>query len=128
MSQREIKFRAWNEYQKKMYEPSVIHNGIGEGESEHPLMQFTGLKDKNYNDIYDGDIVKMDEEAVVKPNENLVVEHDNFCTYWLRPTNENSYIAQLYESVRDHIGNHKQKHGLAGVVIGNIYENPELLK
>ena len=68
---REIKFRAWNGEQ--MVSPDYItRDGIGYWREDsipcysEDLMQFTGLKDKNGIDIYEGDILKHNKYKTTK--------------------------------------------------------------
>lgn len=85
---REIKFRVWDSDLKKMRYLNSTHDiiefdekGIGQyhnlqtgyGEWFGDLMQYTGLKDKNGKEIYEGDIVKcfIDDEY-----HDLIVEYD----------------------------------------------------
>ncbi len=84
------------------------------------------LKDKNSKEIYEGDLLQMDEEAQYQADKVVEVAY-----YWGIPCgklpNEDIIVQDLHELCADNIGNYKPKHGVAGVIIGNIYENPELL-
>ena len=131
---REIKFRAWDKIRKRMIaEPQfdyvvengkhLIHNMFderGRQVEEFELMQYTGLKDKNGKEIYEGDILSISEYAdgdfIIKPHNSKVV----FVEGGFRLNAIDSLFE--YESL-SHISLNK-----IGCIIGNIYENPELLK
>jgi len=118
---REVKFRAWDK--KKMYNvldmnyfPEgygiSIDDLIGDRREFLPeeiiLMQYTGLKDKNGVEIYEGDMFRPD--SLVKP-EYLEVKYNEDCACF-EPFGNSEYAS---------VPN-------LGKVIGNIYENPELIK
>ena len=113
---REIKFRAWDKHNKRMamrteWKPVWIRDDKNDvytleaRADEYELMQYTGLKDKNKKEAYEMDIIKF---ADGKTNE--IVWRDGGFTLRF------SILSCLSELTED------------WEVIGNIYENPELLK
>ena len=114
---REIKFRAWDKETERMFYPNgaTIYEIIKASEkcedecwllnTDHILMQYTGLKDKHGKEIYEGDILSWANndsnplccrDIVVKWDKGgFQIPYDN---------------AELWQ------------------VIGNIYENPDLLE
>lgn len=124
---REIKFRAWHKNLKKMFKIGQItlekgtwnfesndRDFIGMSIPYQPsfvLMQYTGLNDKNGKEIYEGDIVGDNKiKWIVKWNKNRM----GFSLY---PTTE-----QLYDEMPINVENK-----LGFKILGNIYDNPELL-
>lgn len=127
--ERVIKFRAWNEDDKEMYDDVFLSQKIPEGQkgflkglglNEHIqdasksfiLMQFTGLTDKNGVEIYEGDIVQV-RTFLGEIQGTYTVEYKlNAFNYYAPGKPEQAlYFAQnLVE------------------VVGNKFENPELLK
>jgi len=144
---REIKFRAWDVRGEQMYEVSqLVSKSSEEGWlcftpnnplalAEYTLMQYTGLKDKNGIDIYEGDVVKTKRSVVgmLRPDgkvgevfgmydaihrewdEYRVVEFD------IKP---NSISLTLPDEDGTYQNRGKKQEW---EIVGNIYKNPELI-
>lgn len=124
---REIKFRAWNTETKEMREVQRINTKNGQllfANSNLPtkkgyshkyiVMQYTGLKDADGKGVYEGDIL---EFVAVKTKWIVNYRNGAFTISY-----QNSNINILYDcAIEDGILTHMK-------IIGNIYENPELLK
>jgi len=118
--QRELEFRAWDgtgmmsihDYRGNVSTFFAMH------ESDHPIMQWTGLVDKTGRDIYEGDVIANESYSRVvefKPNAGSfrmahihMLYRQPFEDIW-QPM-EQAYINEF---------------GLE--VIGNVFENPELI-
>ena len=104
---REIKFRLWDKYNKCMNYGDIEFLTPMDSEDENSIiMQFTGLKDKNGKEIYEGDIVVLDHPDYFEAKENFTVTSEQFF-------HDVSYLSGMDA---EHIE-----------VIGNIYENGDLL-
>ncbi len=121
---REIKFKVWDKIMEDIAPLVELHSDwvaipIMDEEGGHlekrkiedvELMQFTGLHDKNGKEVYEGDIVKYRTHPM-KTSKGIVV--------W----SKNEPALKILD---DHI-----YYSLGSInmieIIGNIYENPELL-
>jgi uncharacterized phage protein (TIGR01671 family) len=121
MKNREIKFRAWDKMEEMVYiddfywfEEEGVHDSNGEGHYCHyELMQYTGLKDKNGKEIYEGDIIGNTKYSEMYPKQ--IVFYNGSFGFWDKEDSiPEFFMLYRYLSSRE--------------VIGNIYENPELLK
>lgn len=129
---REIKFRAWDNVANCMYyageESSIFFELASEGltaydlteEENSPLyrmehlkyQQFTGLKDMNNEEIYECDVLYFPAYETHTNNRVVKFELGQFVGELIR----SNYSKSLKEIVNEM------------EVIGNIYENPELLE
>ena len=113
---REIKFRAWHTFNKMMLVHKMIPVLLKNAKDDNvwKYMQFIGLKDKNGKKVYEGDVIKVNARYDSAIGE--VVFHECSWCFMVPITNNG-------ESPYRNIGT-----GWYGVeVIGNIYENPELV-
>lgn len=124
---REIKFRAWHKGKKIMGEVlgiDILHKEMFFSNEdvdcyEHTdfkdieLMQYTGLKDKNNKEIYEGDIVKLRANhgiGVIKYSD----EWGAFIVEYIKPRPLTVLGMNYYKEDIE--------------ILGNIYKNPELIK
>ena len=129
---REIKFRAWDKVKQKWCNYKIddgtvyfMDNDTGcwyrnyHGKYENfDLMQYIGLKDINNVEIYEGDIVKLSKENSDFKEIGVVKFDENKASYVLETQDDDlSYNISYYNY-----------HKVYYRVIGNIYENKELLK
>jgi len=131
---REIKFRAWDSGNKKMVivkDIVFLEDGVLAGYktiggldltiNKPEIMQYTGLKDKNGKEIYEGDIVESGNGRIwtVQFGEFFYTEPKQLVRGY------GFYIQPVEEELKRE-GNGFLYKGVE--IIGNIYENPELLK
>lgn len=115
---RDIKFRAWDEVSEKMLnwneflDTNMKNTFIAPESTGLILMQYTGLHDKNGKEIYEGDIVKY-RDSRGQHIEKVIF--DKGCFYAGMHWGSSTRIAPKLINTR------------ITEVIGNIYDNPELL-
>ena len=123
MTNRIIKFRVWNGEQM-IYPDYIDREGYAHWsensipEISNKLMQFTGLLDKNGKEIYEGDILSGEDNLDKSP---MVVCWDDENLQWVVKRVSDKDKFELWYVMEESSVKEPE-------VIGNIYENPELLK
>jgi uncharacterized phage protein (TIGR01671 family) len=126
MKIREFKFRCWHysteEFSYVNFDTGFMGCFVGSShvEGRNQYQQFTGLKDKDGKDVYEGDIlddISYDQRYVITWSENFGFLYPRIA-HWQENKITNDEILSLVK-YNEHI-----KHGY---VIGNIFQNQELL-
>lgn len=124
---RELKFRVWNEDKNKFMPSGFI--GISDGKfidlkngsihfdnDDKIVEQFTGLRDKNGKEIFEGDVLKLAGfEGVFRVR--FLKAHAMFISYQIEKDYSDSRVIRFSDLSRDEM-----------VIVGNIHENGDLLK
>lgn len=130
---RKIAFRVWDKKDKIWVAGwSIMQLGQLSETENRVYMQYTGLKDKNGKEIYEGDVVQADFPFNVKIVG--IIRYDNF-TYKLASLNQTEEakkhgytdFIEYWDDGENDWCSLEQLCGHDFEVIGNIYENPELL-
>jgi len=141
MNNRIYKFRCWNKKEKKMsndftlFELATPFSKKGftlvMEKDDLEIIQFTGLKDQDGKEIYEGDIIKFLDSF---PAGAIMINLDG-----TRKNIDSATEAEMKIGKIENFGSHYYVSGKGSgrplslamwncEVIGNIYENPELLK
>lgn len=119
------KFRAWDKETKTMNGMAEIYRNRNQEIELHPrddeiiLMQSTGLKDKNGKEIFEGDAIAIEVDDTGMPINARVFQNSKIGVLMFHVFEDNEDVPMV-ELLEDN--------SVAFEIVGNIYENPELLE
>ena len=125
---------SWDLYMRRVEKPRIIilsnkgkTDGLWREVIPETVGQYTGLTDKNGVRIFEGDIVKTHYANAQKSDfiEQVVFHNGKFCAYF-----SNQFCKQwanLYDGT-EHLAQDKSVYMDSVEVIGNIHDNPDILK
>lgn len=117
MKDREIKFRAWGVKTNKWVYPVLDVTINMSKHNSYIIEQFTGLKDKLGKDVYEGDVLQLDNSE----------QYDMFQMGYFNEKVTVSDIRMLFSELNSmHDLYHFKSNYMK--ILGNIHQNPELLK
>ena len=133
MMNRPIKIRIWDKKDSKWVKPHELiieYDGRlklpGIGDKWYEFVQFTGLKDKNGREIYEGDIVNYAENKLYgngSTMKGVFVYHEWMARFHIEDSRGS------WDPFYTWNGTQQENDGSSIIeIIGNIYENPKLLK
>ena len=119
-----LKDKYWIVYPDPRYMPdwNLPYKMVRTDVEKDTIGQYTGLKDKNGKEIYDGDIIHINNNLLDEFN-YLIVWNEEYLRYYLFSIDKKS-INRLGGILEAHLGSMKDKIE----IIGNKWDNPELLK
>jgi uncharacterized phage protein (TIGR01671 family) len=142
---REVKFRAWNKRDKKMLGWDIVQNQYFYTIEQYPdykVMQYTGLKDKNEKEIYEGDILKVPVDINQEVHgsysiHEVIIKKGIIITSYLKSEKGQilpkgytaGFLLDSYDfDNKTFLFSDNPTMDTKVELLGNIYENPELLE